>query len=57
MPAPPSAPGPHEEDRNPKDVDVVEETPLAAIRHSLDPTGGAEHSPGVRLHVQAQAGR
>ncbi|AGJ76681.1 hypothetical protein PALO_00240 [Cutibacterium avidum 44067] len=57
LPAPPGAPGPHEEDRDTEDTDVVEKTLLATIRHSLDPTGGAEHSPRVGLDVQTQARR
>lgn len=57
LPAPPGAPGPHEEDRDTEDTDVVEETLLATIRHSLDPTGGTEHDARVGLDVQTQARR
>ena len=55
--APPGAPGPHEEDGDPEDTDVVEETPLATIRHGLDPTGGTEHRVRVGLDVQTHARR
>ena len=55
--APPGTPGPHEEDGDPEDTDVVEETPLATIRHGLDPTGGTEHRVRVGLDVQTHARR
>jgi len=55
--APPGAPGPHEEDGDPEDSGVVEETPLATIRHGLDPADRAEHLPGIGLDVDTHARR
>jgi hypothetical protein len=57
LPAPPGAPGPHNDDGNPEDSDVVEEAPLAAVRHGLDPAGGTEPDVRVGLDVETQARR
>ena len=55
--APPGTPGPHEEDGDPEDSGVVEETPLATIRHGLDPADRAEHLPGIGLDMDTHARR
>lgn len=57
MSAPVGASGPHEDDGDPEDVDVMEEPGLPAIGDSLDPADRTEHVPGVGLHLETHPRR
>ena len=57
LPAPVGAPGPHEDDGDTENADVMEESGLPTVGDRLDPAGRTEHLPGVGLHLEAHPRR